>query len=51
MGLMSGLCGCQSLYENDSLMHPEPLFHNLNLMNNGTVIWEYACAIREEEIN
>ena len=32
-------------------MLPEPLFHNLSLMNPGIVILEYVCAIREEKIH
>ena len=31
------------------LMLPEPLFHNLSLMNPGIVILEYAHVIREEK--
>ena len=30
-------------------MLPEPLVHNLSLMNPGIVILEYAHAIREEK--
>ena len=50
MGLRSGLGGGQSMCEND-LMLPEPLFHNLSLMNPGVVIFEFARAIREENIH
>ena len=32
-------------------MLPEPLVHNLSLMNPGIVILEYAHAIREEKNN
>ncbi|KAJ0003134.1 hypothetical protein NQD34_018174 [Periophthalmus magnuspinnatus] len=46
MGLRSGLCGGQSMCES---MLPEPLIHNLSLMNPGIVILEYARAIREEK--
>ena len=32
-------------------MLPEPLAHNLSPMDPGTVILEYGCVIREEEIH
>lgn len=30
-------------------MLSQPLYRNLNLMNQGIVILEYACAIRNEK--
>ena len=49
VGLRSALCDGQSMCEKLCLMLPEPLLHNLRPMNCGTVILEYARAIREEK--